>query len=87
LLRDGIGALKVFGHWKVVKADVEVMDSFSAHADRNEMLAFLDNQRETAKRIFLVHGNPDAQDTFAGLLKQKGFRGVTVPELGDEFNV
>lgn len=87
LLRDGIGALKVFGHWKVVKADVEVMDSFSAHADRNEMLAFLDNQRETAKRIFLVHGNPDAQDTFAGLLKQKGFRGVTVPELGDEYKV
>jgi metallo-beta-lactamase family protein len=87
LLRDGIGALKIFGHWKIVKADVEVMDSFSAHADREEMLEFLSNQKTSARRIFLVHGNPDAQDAFAGLLKEQGFQGVTVPELGDEFNL
>ena len=87
LLRDGIGAIKLFGTWKIVKADVEVMDSFSAHADRNELLAFLSNQKDSAKKVFLVHGNEEAQDAFAGILKQNGFHNVEIPELGQSFAI
>lgn len=87
LLRDGIGAIKLFGTWKIVKADVEVMDSFSAHADRNELLVFLSNQKESAQHVFLVHGNEDAQEAFSGILKQEGFHDVQIPELGQSFMI
>ena len=44
MLRDGVESIKLFGEWKMVKADVKVMDSFSAHGDRNEMHDFISNQ-------------------------------------------
>jgi metallo-beta-lactamase family protein len=83
-LRDGAEEIKLFGDWKPVKARVEIMDSFSAHADRLELLEFLKNQRNTAKKTFLVHGDPDAQDAFKGMLEKYGFEGVHAPELGEE---
>ncbi len=86
-LRDGAEELKLFGDWKPVKARVEIMDSFSAHADRLELLEFLKNQRNSAKKVFLVHGDPEAQDAFKGMLSKYGFVGVHAPELGEEITL
>jgi metallo-beta-lactamase family protein len=86
-LRDGAKELKLFGDWKPVKCDVEVMDSFSAHADRLELLDFLKNQRDSAQKVFLVHGDPEAQDAFKQMLDSYGFKGVVAPELGQEFQL
>ena len=69
---------------KLIKADIEVMDSFSAHADRNEMMAFIDIQKNRAKKIFLVHGELDSQKSFQDYLKLEGFDNVVIPELGEE---
>ncbi len=85
MLREGAQALKFFGEWKPVHADVEIMDSFSAHADRWEMVHFLENQKNSAKKLFLVHGVLEAQESFRGLLLQQGFREVVIPKLGEEF--
>lgn len=85
LLRDGAKVLRLFGEWKPVRAAVEVMDSFSAHADRWEMVRFLENQREQTQQLFLVHGVEEAQESFRGLLLQQGFREVIVPRLGETF--
>ncbi|HHM20799.1 MAG TPA: MBL fold metallo-hydrolase, partial [Bacteroidetes bacterium] len=74
LLRDGVEELTLFGVRKKVKADVEVMDSFSAHGDRNEMFDFLRNQRAPAQKIFLVHGEIERQEKFRDYLKQKGIK-------------
>lgn len=60
------------------------MDSFSAHADRGELLSFIHNQRGHVKKIFLVHGTLDRQEKFRDLLNENGFRDVEIPALGDE---
>lgn len=86
-LRDGAEEIKLFGDLKPVNADVEVMDSFSAHADRGEMVTFLENQKKKAKKIFLVHGEIKRQTAFKELLREKGFSGVEIPALGDEFTL
>ena len=86
-LRDGAQVVKIFGEWKQVHAEVAVMDSFSAHADRHELAGFLSNQRASAKVVFLVHGEIEAQKAFRGLLLGQGFRDVVIPELGDAFEV
>lgn len=87
LLRDGVENLKFFGQWKPVRAEVEVMDSFSAHADRWEMVHFLEHHKNNLKKLFLVHGDYEAQQAFRGLLLQQGFQDVEIPKLGDVFDL
>lgn len=84
LLRAGAEEIRMFGETKPVKARVLIMDSFSAHGDKMEMLDFIRNQRGTTQKIFLVHGQYEAQRNFKGLLLQAGFPEVEIPELGDE---
>ncbi|MCB0594897.1 MAG: MBL fold metallo-hydrolase, partial [Phaeodactylibacter sp.] len=69
------------------KAEIEVMDSFSAHADRNELAGFVENQKGRLKKLFLVHGTLDRQEAFRNLLQEKGFQGVEIPELGQEYEL
>ncbi len=86
-LRNGVDMLRIFGEEKPVRADIEIMDSFSAHADRGELLSFLHNQRGHVKKIFLVHGTIDRQEKFRDLLNENGFKDIEIPELGQEFTV
>lgn len=83
-LKNGAEALRIFGDWKKVNADVQVMDSFSAHGDRNEMRDVLVNQRDSASHMFLVHGELDRQEQFKDFLSSDGFKGVYIPDLGEE---
>ena len=87
ILRSGVEKLKVQGDWLDVKANVEVMDSFSAHADRIEMLENLKNQIGVAKQTFLVHGEYDTQQNFAEYLGQAGMKNVSIPEEGKEIEL
>ena len=87
MLRNGVNALKFFGEWKMVHADVEIMDSFSAHADRNELLDFIRPELETLKKLFLVHGEEEAQEGFKALLEQHSFTKVDVPRLGESYEI
>ena len=86
-LRDGAEAVRVFGQERPVKADVEVMDSFSAHADRNEILAFLQNQKPKLRQLYLVHGTLDRQEAFREFLRKEGFGEVEIPELHQEYRI
>lgn len=83
-LRNGAQFLRLFGEYKPVKAKVEVMDSFSAHADYRELLDFLGNQQKGLKKLFLVHGDYDVQKTFKETLELTGFSNVDIPTLGQE---
>ena len=62
------------------------MVSFSAHADRREMLQFLSLQQEL-KKIFLVHGEYYAQHQFQQFLEQNDFRDVEIPTLGSSYTL
>jgi len=88
-LRGGADELRVFGVPKKVEADVEIMDSFSAHADRAELVQFLQNQQQSVRQLFLVHGDFDTQQVFRDYLRKEGFGHVDIeiPELGQEFEV
>jgi metallo-beta-lactamase family protein len=87
ILRTGVSTLKLFGEWKLVNIQIENMDSFSAHADKNELVDFVKNQRKSASKIFLVHGEYESQLNFRGYLKSLGFQNIEIPSLGDEFEM
>jgi metallo-beta-lactamase family protein len=82
-LRAGATSLFLFGEEKQVKCKVEIMDSFSAHGDRNEMFDMIANQMERTKAVFLVHGTLDRQEKWSEFLKEKGFKYVAIPEFGE----
>lgn len=83
-LRDGATGLKLFGQYHELRAKVVMMDSFSAHGDRSEMLDFLDGQQQHCKEIFLVHGTIERMETFGAALAEKGFKKWRAPQLRDE---
>lgn len=87
-IRDGAEEVRIFGEEKKVKAEVVVMDSFSAHGDQQEMLDFLSNQdKKKLKKIFLVHGEIDRQDKFKTAILEKGFNKVEIPVLDQVYNL
>lgn len=86
-LREGTERLRLFGEWKPVRARVVVMDSFSAHADRLELLDFVRPQKGKLKELFLVHGTLEKQEAFNELLQRYGFEHVEIPYLGQEYEL
>jgi metallo-beta-lactamase family protein len=80
--------VSIFGMIYKVNADIERIDSYSGHADYNELLQFLNFQDKTkVKQLYLVHGDYKAQEFFSGKLLEEGFINVEIPKLGDEVEV
>jgi metallo-beta-lactamase family protein len=82
-LRSGAASIKVFNKTLQVKAGVEVMDSFSGHGDRDEMIDFVQNQKKKLKKIFLVHGEYDTQQAWRSYLRENGFDQIEIPAQGE----
>ncbi|HJU64850.1 MAG TPA: MBL fold metallo-hydrolase, partial [Gemmatimonadaceae bacterium] len=69
--------IKVFGDEIPLRARVEVLNGYSAHADRSELRSWLDAVRAQSPalgQVYLVHGEPPAQDALAALLAQDGYQ-------------
>jgi metallo-beta-lactamase family protein len=87
-IRSGASVVKIFGEEFVVNADVIVLDSYSAHADYEEMFTYFECQDiSKIKKVFLVHGEYETQLNFKEKMLDKGFRNITIPALKDEFEV
>ncbi len=74
--------LKIFGEEVPLRAHVEVINGYSAHADRTELASWLDAVKAGSPQlsgIHLVHGEPHAQDALQTTLTAKGYS-VTCPE-------
>jgi metallo-beta-lactamase family protein len=85
---EGEKEVSILGDKYTVKAAVEKINAFSAHADYNEMTEWL-NTIDTSrlKKIFLVHGEKDAQEFFTEHLKKNGYPNVEVVEYGKVYDI
>ncbi|HQP02515.1 MAG TPA: MBL fold metallo-hydrolase [Bacteroidia bacterium] len=87
-LMRGDKIIKIFGNEYPVKANVEVISSFSAHADYLELIKYLSCQDTAAvKKLFLVHGEYEVQQEFKEKLKEVGFKNVEIPEELQSFKL
>ena len=64
LLEEGVTELKMHGRLVPVKAHITKVESFSVHADGDELLAWLRNASKPHK-IFVIHGEQGAQENMA----------------------
>jgi metallo-beta-lactamase family protein len=76
--------IRVFGDEIPLRARVEVLNGYSAHGDRNELLKWIEGVRSKSgelREVHLVHGEPEAQDVFANELRFRGMQ-VNMPARG-----
>jgi metallo-beta-lactamase family protein len=74
--------LRIYGEDIQLRAQVEVINGYSAHADRIELTTWIDSVRAKSPRlksVFLVHGEPKAQDEFRTAMTAKGYK-VNCPQ-------
>jgi metallo-beta-lactamase family protein len=74
--------VQIFGDDIPLNARVEVIDGYSAHADRTEMTDWLARVKEKSPRlgpIWLVHGEAAVQYEFSTALNARGYA-VECPE-------
>lgn len=75
----------IFGQPYKVCAEIETIDSMSAHADYNDLCQYLACQDACeVKKVFVVHGEETSQIAFKDRLIKKGFLDVVIPKLHEE---
>ena len=80
--------VKIFGEPHRLRAHVEVMNSYSAHADEAELVEFVGHlDPDRLQRIFLVHGDAERQLALRDALEAAGYPGAYGPLRGESFEL
>lgn len=70
-LRSGQKKVSILGDEFTVRAEIETLDSFSGHADHDELLAYFDRIQGPKRRVFLVHGERERSEILCEALKDR----------------
>jgi metallo-beta-lactamase family protein len=80
--------VKIFGEEYSLKARVETINGFSAHADRNDLLSYVQQIGvDRLRTAFVVHGEEASSLALADGLQEQGVKQAIVPQLGAEFEL
>jgi metallo-beta-lactamase family protein len=85
-IRNREGEVKIHGMWFKVRAQVEEINAFSAHADYAEAVEWL-NALDTSrlKGILLVHGEKKSQAAFKKYLAENGYANTQIVQCGKTY--
>jgi metallo-beta-lactamase family protein len=87
-IQNGEKRVRIMNEWYDVNAQVTRINAFSAHADYRESIEWLDSlDTSRLKKIFMVHGEPDAQGAFAEHLAEAGYRDVEIVKYGKTYEI
>ena len=84
---EGAKKIRIFNEDIAVKARIWTIGGFSAHAGQRQLLDWLGHFQNKKMPVFLVHGESDAQDPLAALIREKLGFNVTIPEYLEEITV
>ena len=80
--------VKIFGEEIAVNARIEYIEGYSGHADQDGLMNFVYSFRtKKPKNIFLVHGEPEAQDVLKEKIETEIGIPVTIPEFGETYDI
>lgn len=81
-IEEGAKRVKIFGEEFQVRAQIAKAEGFSAHADRDELLAWVKPIAGGLDGVFVVHGEPQAADALTEGLVGLGIKNVLAPARG-----
>jgi metallo-beta-lactamase family protein len=79
--------IRVLDVERQLRAEVVVMNGFSGHAGRDDLLAMLTPLADAKRKVRLVHGDPDQAAALLTTLKERGFAEVVYPARGESVEV
>ena len=82
-LVDGATEVKMHGEMVAVKASIEQIQSFSVHADADELIAWMNSASEKPKQVLVVHGEGGVAETFAERVHNELDVPSKAPQLGE----
>lgn len=77
--------VRIFSEEFQVRADVYIMNEYSAHADKNDLMRHV--KETTPEKIFLVHGESSQMEAFTNSLKMNGYNNVEIPSRGSSYEI
>jgi metallo-beta-lactamase family protein len=87
-IQNGEPEVKILGQWVPVRCRTAKIGGFSAHADWQEILNWLNTLKTNPpRRTFLTHGEPEAADAMAAHIKDRYGWNVHVPQYGERFEL
>jgi metallo-beta-lactamase family protein len=70
-----------------LNAEVAVLNGFSGHAGRDDLLAMLTPLADPKRKVRLVHGDPDQAEALLVTLKERGFVDIAYPQRGESLTL
>ena len=86
-LYHGDKSVEIYGERVSVKAKIESIGAYSAHADQNKLVSWVANAEAKPKRIFCTHGEEGAAIALATRLQKELGIISDAPRYGDSFTV
>jgi len=84
---EGKPTVKMHGQQIPIRAKIENISGFSAHADYNEILAWLMGFNRPPLKTFIVHGEPEAAEALAEKIKNRFGWDVIIPKFKESFEI
>jgi len=86
-LQEGVSPIKIYGKSYDVRAQIKMLNEFSAHAGQNDLLQYI-LQLKNLEKIFLVHTEPRQSAIFKDVLTTNlpGAE-VEIPAFGQSFEI
>jgi len=84
---DGEKKVRIHGEEVAVKADIEVIDGYSAHADQKGLVDWLGSFKKKPGIVFLVHGEEDALTTLQRVISSQYGLKVEIPRYGQLYDL
>ncbi len=86
-IQRGDSLVKIFDEEIAVNAEVKYLDAFSGHADQAGLMNWLNHMEKKPKNIFLVHGEPEAQEVLCHKIKDELDIPVIIPNYEEVFDM
>lgn len=71
LLVNGAKRIRIYGDDVNVFANIVHLEELSAHADRDELISWLSKLPNKPKKIFVIHGEPEASSSIQNIVQEK----------------
>jgi metallo-beta-lactamase family protein len=79
--------IRIHAEWVPVRAEVACIEGLSAHADRDELVAWLDAMPARPRHVYVVHGEPVAADSLRQAISHRSGWRCSVPEYGESIDL
>ena len=84
---NGAKKVKIFGEEIAVNARIEYIEGYSGHADQEGLMNFIYSFIKKPDHIFLVHGEPEAQDVLREKIEKETNIKIDAPEFGETYEL